>query len=187
MDAHLARMLSSSRQCRCCGATFAQLLSLACDRPDLCPEDMPLQDNSAILADKGDILTEDFCRLGDLHFLRCVLAVPLIGCEDEEFILGTWASVSADDFADYLDLFDLRETESLGKCPAWLSNAIPPGVSEPVAGMLHMRPEGQYPELKIAETGHPLYPLQKNGAQLDELFELLYSYGHDLASLVYDA
>jgi len=187
LDAHLARMLTSSRQCSCCGATFAQLLSLACDRPDMCPEDMPLQDNSAFLAETGDVLTDDFCRLGDLHFLRCVLAVPLIGTEDAEFVLGTWASVSPEDFEAYLDLFELRETEILGNRPAWLSNAIPPGLNEPVAGMLHMRPEGQYPELKISETGHPLYPLQKNGAQLEELFELLYSYGHDLASLVYDA
>ena len=148
---------------------------------------MPQQDNSALLAERGDILTDDFCRLGDLRFLRCVLAVPLIGSDDEEFVLGTWASVSAEDFIDYLDLFDMQEGESLGNRPAWLSNAIPPGVSEPVAGMLHMRPLGQYPEMKISETGPPLYPLQKNGAELEELFELLYSYGHDVASLVYDA
>ncbi|KAE9629715.1 DUF2199 domain-containing protein [Parasedimentitalea maritima] len=180
-------MLTSSRQCRCCGATFAQLLSLACDRPDMCPEDMPQQDNTAIIAERGDVLTDDFCRIGDLHFLRCVLAVPLIGGDEEEFVLGTWASVSRENFDSYMDLFELRETETLSNCPAWLSNAIPPGMGEPVAGMLHMRPEGQYPELMISETGHPLYPLQKNGAQLEELFDLLYSYGHDMASLVYDA
>jgi len=187
LDAHLARMLTSSRQCRCCGATFAQLLSLACDRPDLCPEDTPQQDNAAVTAETGDVLTDDFCRIGDLHFVRCILAISLIGGDDEEFVLGTWASVSAEDFVDYLDLFDMPETEGLGKRPAWLSNAIPPGVGEPVAGMLNMRSPGQYPEMTISETSHPLYPLQKKGANLEELFELLYSYGHDMASLVYDS
>lgn len=148
---------------------------------------MPQQDNSAFLGEKGDVLTDDFCRIGDLHFLRCVLAVPLIGGEDAEFVLGTWAGVSAEDFSEYLDLFELRETEALGKRPAWLSNAIPPDMGDPVAGMLHMRPEGHYPELKISESSHPLHALQKNGAHLEELFDLLYSYGHDMASLVYDA
>lgn len=187
MDAHFARMLTSSRQCRCCGATFAQLLSLACDRPDQCPEDTPQQDNAAINAEVGDVLTDDFCRIGDLHFLRCVLAIPLIGGNDEEFVLGTWASVSPEDFIDYQDMLDMAATEGLGKRPAWLSNAIPPSMGEPVAGMLDMRSSGQYPELKISETSHPLYPLQRNGADLEELFELLHSYGHDLASLVYDS
>ncbi|NIZ59420.1 DUF2199 domain-containing protein [Sedimentitalea sp. CY04] len=180
-------MLTSPRQCRCCGATFAQLLSLACDRPDLCPEDTPQQDNSVINAEEGDVLTDDFCRIGSLHFLRCILTVPLIGSADDEFILGTWASVSPEDFVDYQDMLDMAGTEGLGKRPAWLSNTIPPGIGEPVAGMLDIRTPGQYPELQISDASHPLYTLQRNGAELEEMFELLHSYGHDLASLVYDS
>ncbi len=187
LDAHLARMLTSPRQCRCCGATFAQLLSLSCDRPDICSEDMEVEDNSAVLATRGDILTEDFCRLGDLRFVRAVLAIPLNGTRGEEFILGTWASLSRDDFDAYLDLFEMRETDKLGDRPAWLANAIPPDMPLPAGCMLEMRPGGQYPELKVTEQNHPLYPLQKDGAELEELLELLYAYGHDLPSLVYDA
>ncbi|MGR3758830.1 DUF2199 domain-containing protein [Roseobacteraceae bacterium NS-SX3] len=180
-------MLTSPRQCRCCGATFAQLLSLTCDRPDICPDDMPVQDNSAVLAERGDILTEDFCRLGELRFVRAVLAVPLADSRGEEFLLGTWASLSPEDFETYLDLFDMQETESMGSRPAWLANAVPPGLSTPAACMLHMRPAGQYPELQVSETSHPLAALQSQGAALEELLEMLYAYGHDLPSLVYDA
>ena len=111
LDAHLARMLASARQCRCCGATFAQLLSLTCDRPDVCPDDLVVQDNSAVLSDLGDVLTEDFCRLGDLRFVRAVLAVPLADSRGAEFLLGTWASLSEDDFDAYLDLFDMTLEE----------------------------------------------------------------------------
>ena len=50
-----------------------------------------------------------------------------------------------------------------------------------------MRPEGEYPELQVSEPNHPLARLQQNGLQLEELLELLYAYGHDLPSLVYDA
>ena len=187
MDAHLARMLSSSRQCRCCGGTFAQLLSLSCDRPDIVPADLQVQDNTAIFVSEGDVLTEDFCRFGSLRFLRAVLAIPLADSRGEEFILGTWAGVSEDVFDEYLDLFELREGESMGSQPAWLSNQIPPESGGPLACMLHMRPEGQYPELQVSEPNHPLATLQHAGAQLEELFELLHTYGHDLASLVYDS
>ncbi|AUQ69958.1 hypothetical protein MACH17_25290 [Phaeobacter inhibens] len=187
MDPHLARMLGSQRQCRCCGATFAQLLSLSCDRPDVCPEDMFVHDNTAISAQAGDVLTEDFCRLGKLRFVRAVLAVPLADTRGEEFILGTWARLSQEDFEAYLDRFEMQETEDLGSKRAWLANAIPPDGSESVEAMLHMRPEGQYPELQISEPDHPLYNLQMVGAQLEELLGLLYAYGHDLPSLIYDA
>ena len=187
LDAHLARMLTSTRTCRCCGATFAQLLSLSCDRPDSCPDDLVVQDNSAVLTDRGDVLTEDFCRIGDLRFVRAVLALPIEASRGAEFILGTWASLSVDDFDAYLDLFEMREMESLGSRPAWLANAIPPESGAPVACMLHMRPEGEYPELQVSEPNHPLAGLQQNGLQLEELLELLYAYGHDLPSLVYDA
>jgi len=180
-------MLTSSRQCRCCGATFAQLLSLSCDRPDQCPEDLVVQDNSAVLAQTGDVLTDDFCRIGDLRFVRAVLAIPLADSDGQEFILGTWANLGVEDFDAYLDLLDMQETESLGSRPAWLANAIPPDNGPPVACMLHMRPEGQYPELQVSEPNNPLAPLQNQGAQLEELFELLHTYGHDLASLVYDS
>ncbi|TNJ42758.1 DUF2199 domain-containing protein [Phaeobacter sp. B1627] len=187
MDAHLARMLSSSRQCRCCGATFAQLLSLSCDRPDICPADMPVQDNTAVFATDGDVLTEDFCRFGSLRFLRAVLAIPLADTGGEEFILGTWAGVSEDVFDDYLDLFELREIESMGSRPAWLSNQIPPESGGPLACMLHMRPEGEYPELQVSEVNHDLARMQELGLDLDDLLGVLHAYGHDLASLVYDS
>lgn len=187
MDVHLARMLNSARQCRCCGATFAQLLSLSCDRPDIVPADLPVQDNTALFVTEGDVLTEDFCRFGTLRFLRAVLAVPIADTAGEEFILGTWAGVSEDVFDEYLDLFELRETEAMGSVPAWLSNQIPPESGGPLACMLHMRPEGQYPELQVSEVNHDLARMQELGIGLEELLGFLHSYGHDLASLVYDA
>ncbi len=180
-------MLTSARSCRCCGATFAQLLSLSCDRPDVCPDDLVVQDNSAVLSLRGDVLTEDFCRLGDLRFVRAVLALPLEAGRGAEFLLGTWASLGQDDFDAYLDLFEMREMESMGSRPAWLANAIPPDAAAPVACMLHMRPEGEYPELQVSEPNTQLARLQQNGLQLEEFLELLHAYGHDLPSLVYDA
>ncbi|WP_293573230.1 DUF2199 domain-containing protein [Phaeobacter sp.] len=180
-------MLSSQRQCRCCGATFAQLLSLSCDRPDICPDDLLVQDNSALNAEKGDILTEDFCRLGELRFIRAVLAIPLTDARGEEFILGTWARLEQSDFDAFLERFEMGDAEELGSQRAELANAIPPEGAPAVAAMLHMRPEGQYPDLQISDPQNPLYNLQMIGANLEELLSLLFAYGHDLPSLVYDS
>ena len=187
LDPHFARLLSSQRTCNCCGATFAQLLSLSCDRPDICSEDLVVQDNSALLTERGDVLTEDFCRLGDLHFLRVVLGLPIQGAGGVEFILGTWASVAPEVFDEYLSLLDVRETETMGPKPAWLANAVPLSEGAPPAGRIRPRADGQYPDLDIVETAHPLYELQSRGLDFEEVLEMLYAYGHDLPSLLYDA
>ncbi len=187
MDPHFARLLTSHRLCKCCGTTFSQLLSLSCDRPDICGEDMVVQDNSAILNERGDVLTEDFCRIGELHFLRAVLALPINSAGGAEFTLGTWASVSRDDFDSYLELFDLQETDLLGTKPAWLANMIPPHEGPSPASRIRPRPDGQYPDIEVMETEHPLYAAQARGLEFEELLEMIYAYGHDLPSLLYDA
>ncbi len=187
LDPHFSRILHSPRKCRCCGSTFEQLLSLSCDRPDICPEDLVAQDNSAILAEPGDVLTDDFCRLGDLFFVRAILALPIAESGGAEFVLGTWASLSPEDFDIYLNMFELQDSERLDARPVWLANSIPPGEGTPVACMLVMREDAQYPELDVSEPSHPLYRLQNEGTQFEELLELLHTYGHDVPSLVYDS
>ncbi len=187
MDPHLARLLTSQRTCRCCGATFAQLISLSCDRPDICSDEHIVQDNSAVLTEAGDVLTEDFCRIGDLHFLRAVLALPINNAGGAEFILGTWASVTADDFHDYHSLLDMGEIDTMGSRPAWLANTIPLHEGQPPAAKIQPRGDGQYPDLDVVETSHSLYTLQQRGLEFEDLLEMLYAYGHDLPSLLYDA
>lgn len=187
MDPHFARLLTSPRLCKCCGATFAQLISLSCDRPDICSDDLVVQDNSAILTETGDVLTEDFCRLGQLYFLRAILSSPINGMDGAEFVLGTWASVSEDDFHEYLELVDLQEADTMGTRPAWLANTIPLHEGQPPAARIRPRSDGQYPDLDVMETSHSLYELQSRGMEFEELLEMLYAYGHDLPSLLYDA
>ncbi|WP_300550119.1 DUF2199 domain-containing protein [Roseovarius sp.] len=186
MDRDLARLMTSRRKCRCCGATFAQLLSLEYDRPDMCPPDLPKLDNSALFLETGDVLTEDFCRLEDYRFIRSVMSLPL-GHTEHEFVLGIWCAVSPDHFDTYADLFDEQETDELGVVPGWLSSAVPPGSEIPVAANLHMLPGDQRPELEVTDKSSPLRDLQKHGLTLVDILELLHAFGHDLPSLVHDA
>ncbi|MQY41140.1 DUF2199 domain-containing protein [Epibacterium sp. SM1969] len=187
MDLHFARLLNSTRTCRSSGATFSQLLSLSCDRPDICSDELVVQDNSAILSEHGDVLTDDFCRLGSLQFLRATLALPIQDSGGTEFILSTWASVSEEDFDAYLDMLDMQESESYGTRPAWLANAIPLQEGPPPMGRIRVRCDSQYPDYEIMETEHALYNLQARGLSFEELLEMLQAYGHDIPSLIYDA
>ncbi|MBE1284811.1 MAG: DUF2199 domain-containing protein [Rhodobacteraceae bacterium] len=186
MDRDLAHILSSRRKCRCCGATFAQLLSLEYDRPDLCPPDLPKLDNSTFLMERDDVLTEDFCRVGEYCFIRAVLILPL-GDSEHEMVLGVWCAVSPVHFDTYLDLFDEAETGQMEPVPGWLANAIPPGTELPLACQLHMQPGDQRPEMELTEKGHELKLLQETGLDLTDLLGLLHAYGHDIGSLLHDA
>jgi hypothetical protein len=187
MNAELARLMSSRRKCRCCGAHFAQLLMLEYDRPDMCPPDLPVMDNSAWLAEKsGDLLTEDFCRLGDRFFLRALLAFALEG-DTEEFLLEVWVLVHSRDFDLYLDRLDDGDIVIDAPIECLTANAIPPQDGPPVKALLHLQPDGQRPEIEITDPDNPLMHLQQDGLFLDQVLSMLEAYGHDKASLLHDA
>jgi hypothetical protein len=186
LNRDLARLMASRRVCRCCGTGFAQLLSLEYDRPDFCPPDLPKLDNSALMVERGDVLTDDFCRVEDYRFLRCVLILPL-GDGPHEMLLGVWCAVSPDHFDDYIELFDQGETVEMGPVPGWLGNSVPPGSDIPLACVLHMQDSDQRPETEITERGHRLRQMQETGLDLGDLVQMLRDFGHDLPSLMHDA
>ncbi|MGR3615170.1 MAG: DUF2199 domain-containing protein [Paracoccaceae bacterium] len=186
MDRDIARLMSSRRRCRCCGATFAELLSLEYDRPDTCPPDLPKLDNSALLVERDDVLTEDVCRVGDHRYIRTVLVLPL-GDGPQEMVLGVWCAVSPVHFEAYVDLLEEDMSEEEATVPAWLSNAVPPGTEIPLACQLHLQPGDQRPEVELTEKGHELRRMQETGLGLTDILGLLHAYGHDLASLLHDS
>ena len=186
MNRDLARLMGSRRVCRCCGSSFAQLMSLEYDRPDICPADLPKLDNSALMVERGDVLTDDFCRVDDYRFIRCVLILPL-GDGPHEMVLGVWCAVGEDHFDDYVDLFDQRETVQMGPVPGWLASAVPPGGDIPLACVLHMQEDDQRPEMEVTERGSELRRLQETGMDLGDLVQMLNDYGHDIPSLMHDA
>lgn len=187
MNAELAHLLSSRRKCRCCGAEFAQLMYLEYDRPDICPPDLPMMDNSAWLVDRsGDLLTEDFCRLGESHFLRASLVFGLIGGV-RDFTLSVWASVQPADFDRYFDSLDEVQPDIGEPIPALIVNAVPPEDALPVQALLHLMPNFQRPELEITDPDSPLFHMQQEGLELADMVAMLEAYGHDKPSLLYDA
>lgn len=186
MDRDLARLLSSRRKCRCCGSTFCDLLSLEYDRPDGCPPELPKLDNSVFLMERGDVLTEDLCRVGEHRFIRAVLVLPL-GEGEHEMVIGVWCAISPVHFDQYLDMMDDGPVPGDETFPAWMSNAVPPDGNIPLACQLHLLPGDQRPEVELTEKGHDLTRMQKTGMSFTDVLGLIYRYNHDLASLLHDS
>ena len=83
-------LLTGERTCPCCNTPLRDLLYLAYSAPEEWDGDNTSQDNDALHSAKGDILTNDFCRILDRHFVRTVMLLPfhdIEGC----LILGIWA------------------------------------------------------------------------------------------------
>ncbi|MDX8353260.1 DUF2199 domain-containing protein [Cognatiyoonia sp. IB215182] len=166
-------------KCPCCGEDSATLLSLAYDRPDPFPSDAPGHQNAMLNATDGDILTEDFCRMGEYRFVRCVLEFPLRGLDDD-LVLGVWGSLSVGNFGKYVDRFDSGDQAELGDMFSWLMNAVPRDRRQPVKMVMVPRDGRQRPQLYFSDEADLMYPLQQNGLSYDELADLLQGYGHDL-------
>ncbi len=187
MSAELARLLSSRRRCRCCGNRFSQLMAQDFERPDACPDDMPVMDNSAWLAVRsGDLLTEDFCRLSGHHFVRAVLGFALDGTT-HDFCLGVWVEVPRGDFETCLDGPDEDFGVVQAPIPCHLANAVPPQEDHMIQALLHLPPDGLRPEIEITDPDSTLTTLQQEGLSLNGLLGMLEAYGHDKASLLHDA
>ena len=69
-------LLKGERTCPCCKAPLRDLLSFAYSAPGEWDSDSTSQDNDAFHTATGDILTHEFCRIQDRHFVRTVLLLP---------------------------------------------------------------------------------------------------------------
>ena len=69
-------LLTGERTAPCHNSPLCDLLSLAYSAPEECDGDNTSQDNDAFHSAKGDILTNDFCRILDRHFVRTVMLLP---------------------------------------------------------------------------------------------------------------
>ena len=93
-------LLKGERTCPCCNTPLLDLLSLAYSAPEEWEDKNTSQDNDVFHTATGDILTHDFCRIQDRHFVRTVMLLPfhnIEGCQ----LLGIWVHLDKPSF----DLF----------------------------------------------------------------------------------
>lgn len=168
--------------CASCDQAHRGLPDMAFARPagDVFQQ-MDLLDNSAFTP-AGDILTEDLCRCDGHFYVRALLSVPILGTDDR-FSFGVWSTLAAQSFDQYLAGFNDGNYD-LAADPwfSWLANTLPmdPKGNDGIKCSLRPQPDRQRPEVLIEDADHPLYSVQRNGATLDQILDILATCGHDI-------
>ncbi len=169
--------------CKSCDQVHTGLPDLAFRNPSgKVFDDLEKQGNSAFTV-SGNILTEDLCRYDDYYYVRTLLNIPINGAE-ERFAFGVWSTLSVDNFASYLSGFDSGVFSDEGPWFSWLGNRLPldPPDTQGVKCSLHPQTGRQRPEILIEDPDHPLFRLQRDGASLDQILDILAQCGHDIRS-----
>jgi hypothetical protein len=160
-------MTNPGYTCSCCGEFHAELpfdySTMAPDAWDLSFEDRP---DSMLSSDQCIIKAENF-------FVKGKIEIPVIGSE-QVFSWGVWVSLSRDNFACALDLWNTPGRESEKPYFGWLTTAL--GLYSPSTLLLktnvHTRPVGQRPLVELEPTDHPLAVEQRTGITMDRVREI---------------
>jgi hypothetical protein len=182
-DDRLSQLLAKGFTCASCGERHKGLFDIAFDYPDPWNGPTEKEHNSSVRQafDEGrDILSEDFCLMGEHRFVRCILPLRLIGT-DESFALGVWGSLSQARFLEYVELFDSPNGSNFGPAFSWLMNRLPGAPNAAVRAEMRGQDGRQRPILEIGEEDHPIFEKQFDGLTYDDLLSIYADYGHRLA------
>jgi hypothetical protein len=179
-DPRLRQLLADGFTCATCGERHSGLFDIAFDYPDPWSGPHEKEPNGAVqmaLDDGRDILSEDFCLMGEDRFVRAVLPLPLIGT-NESLAFGVWGTLSQVKFLEYTEHFDDVHGSQMLPSLSWLSNRLPRAGHTPVRTQLLAQNGRQRPILKITEPDHPFYETQSDGLSYEALLEIYVTYGH---------
>jgi hypothetical protein len=124
--------------------------------------------------DPDSMLSSDQCVIRGQHFfIRGLIEIPVIGSEDV-FSWGVWVSLSKDNFARALELWNTEGREAERPYFGWLSTELSL-YSESTTDLktnAHTRPVGNRPFIELEPTDHPLAVEQRNGITHDRVREI---------------
>lgn len=177
-DPRWQRLNDRNFVCPCCDQQFNGIFDIGFDHPDTWPHGNRFKSGLETLEIGRDSLGRDLCSIEEDRFIRCVLPIPILGC-DETFSFGPWASVHPDNFELYRKDDAGEDGASFDGCFAWLMNDLPEMTGEdPVACNLVPQSGNLRPAL-YAHDG-PLKKAQENGITFDELLDIYAASGNDL-------
>ncbi|WP_331752069.1 DUF2199 domain-containing protein [Streptomyces sp. NBC_00829] len=153
--------------CSCCGEFHADLpTSYSTMAPDVWD---PAFENTP-----DSMLSSDQCVIKAQQFLvKGMIEIPVID-SDEVFSWGVWVSLSRDNFAHSLNLWDTPGRESEPPYFGWLTTAL--SIYAPstlnLKTNVHTRKVGQRPLVELEPTDHPLAVEQRTGITMDRVREI---------------
>jgi hypothetical protein len=124
--------------------------------------------------DPDSMLSSDQCVIKASHFfIRGLIEIPVIGSEDV-FSWGVWVSLSKDNFARALEVWNTEGREAEKPYFGWLSTelALYSESTTDLKTNAHTRPVGRRPFIELEPTDHPLAVEQSQGITRDRVREI---------------
>ncbi|MET9468152.1 DUF2199 domain-containing protein [Streptomyces sp. NPDC006544] len=124
--------------------------------------------------DPDSMLSSDRCVIKGQHFfIKGLVEIPVIGSQDV-FSWGVWVSLSRDDFARALEVWDTEGREAQKPYFGWLTTelALYSEGTRDLKTNAHTRPIGRRPSIELEPTDHPLAVEQRTGITLDRVREI---------------
>ena len=119
-------------------------------------------------ADEDSWLEEELCVVeGEHFFIRGLIRLPVADAE-HDFEWGVWTSLSRDNFARTLEIWEREGREAEPPMFGWLMASLP-GYEPPTLSlktMVHTQPLGLRPLVELEPTDHPLAVEQREGITL---------------------
>ncbi|MFF3089819.1 DUF2199 domain-containing protein [Streptomyces nojiriensis] len=153
--------------CSCCGARHGGL-------PLHYTAEAPAVWNAAFAEADDCLLSSDQCVVKARHyFVKGLIEIPVIGT-DEMFSWAVWVSLSRENFARAVDMWETPGRESEPPYFGWLNTELPVYSSTTLnlKTNLHTRPLGERPFVELEPTGHPLAVEQRTGITPDRVCEI---------------
>ncbi|WP_435797553.1 DUF2199 domain-containing protein [Streptomyces microflavus] len=125
-------------------------------------------------SDPNSMLFSDQCVIeGQRFFIRGPIEIPVIGSEDV-FSWGVWVSLSKENFAGALDVWNTEGWEAEKPYFGWLSTelALSSESTTSLKTSAHTRPGGERPFIELEPTDHPLAVEQRAGITQDRIREI---------------
>ncbi|WP_260844959.1 DUF2199 domain-containing protein [Streptomyces sp. SLBN-31] len=124
--------------------------------------------------DPDSMLSSDQCIIkGQHYFIKGLIEIPVIGSE-ASFSWGVWVSLSPDNFARALEVWNTPDRETEKPYFGWLTTEL--SLYSPSTLNLktnaHTRPLGQRPLIELEPTDHPLAVEQRTGITRDRVREI---------------
>ncbi|MFD5786698.1 DUF2199 domain-containing protein [Streptomyces sp. NPDC127037] len=130
--------------------------------------------SSSFESDPDSMLSSDQCVIKGQHFfIRGLIEIPVIGSQDV-FSWGVWVSLSRDNFARAVEVWNSEGRDAEKPYFGWLSTELAL-YSESTTNLktnAHTRSVGKRPFVELEPTNHPLAVEQRTGITQDRVREI---------------
>lgn len=161
--------MSLTWRCADCGEEHDGLPALHFDRP------MPW-DQLTLEEQEASNLQPDTCEIhgdeGDFYYVRGTFDIPIQGTT-VELGFGVWSSLSAGNFARFIELYDDPARADEPRYPSWFGNRVP-GFPDTfnLEAWVEIYDADLRPQIGLVDREHPMARAQEQGIELAQAIAL---------------